>query len=472
MTTPDFDPFENLPPQMREMLSQLGGIENLLPQLQAIMFGAGAGPVNWDLARRVAMQIAADGDRSPTDDETARATQAMELAEHWLDAGTLPAPPDAGHIVVGRRTDWVDRALTSMRPLVEPVAAATTRSLIDLAAQQMPQAEHMLPPEMAGMLGNVDLSAVLRPMGATLAGMQVGQVVGQLATQLLGQYDLGVPTAERDTAFHVAVNVADAMAGWDLDAMEVSIALALHETAHRRLFHAVPWLQAHLHGLIAQFANGTQLDPEQMQRFADDLMIGVDPDDPDSMQRAMDRAGDFRMEPTDAQRRVLARLQGVICLVQAWARSEADRVAADRLPNLGRITEVLRRRRAERGDGEAMLASLLGLDLKPQDEAVGDRFVAEVTAMHGPDLLQRALDHPENLPDLDELADPARWLERMEADDAVPADASALFGDLDDAPVEQSASERMHDLDGGRGDDGGGDRGDDPDGVRGDDGNT
>ena len=446
MTTPDFDPFEHLPPEMREMLSQLGGVENLLPQIQAMMSGAGSGPVNWDLARRVAMQLAADGDRSPTDEEISRATQAMELAEHWLDTGTLPAPPDSGHIVVGRRTDWVDRALTSMRPLVEPVAAATTRALTELAVEQMPDAEQMLPPGLAGMLGNLDLSAMMRPMGATLAGMQVGQVVGQLATQLLGQYDLGVPTAGRGNAFHLAVNVTEAVAGWDLDPMEVSIALALHETSHRRLFHAVPWLEAHIHGLIAQFANGTQLDPGQMQRFADDLMIGVDPDDPDSMQRAMERAGDFHLEPTEAQRRVLTRLQGVICLVQAWARSEGDRVSADRLPNMPRITEVLRRRRAERGDGEQMLAGLLGLDLRPSDESVGDRFVAEVQALHGPDVLQRALAHPENLPDLDELASPDQWLRRMAAGDAVPDDAAALFAGMDEAPVEQSAQERLRDA--------------------------
>lgn len=446
MSTPDFDPFADLPPQLREMLAQLGGLDAILPQIQAMLAGAGAGPVNWDLARRVAMQVAADGDRSPTDAEVERGQQAMSLAEHWLDAGSLPAPPDSGHTVVGRRTDWVDRALTSMRPLVEPVAAATTRALTEIATEQMPQAEELLPEGMAGLLGDLDLGAMMRPMGATLAGMQVGQVVGQLATQLLGQYDLGVPTAGRDHAFHVAVNVSDAVEGWDLDPTEVSIALALYETAHRRLFHAVPWLEAHVHALIAQFANGTRLDAGQMQRFADDLMVGVDPDDPESMQRAMERAGDFRLEPTPEQERVLARVQGVICLVQAWARSEAHRVASDRLPNLDRILEVLRRRRAERGDGEQLLAQLLGLDLKPRDEAVGDRFVAEVTAMHGPDVLQRALAHPENLPDLEELASPDRWIERMAAGDAVPDDVSALFGDLGEAPVEHSADQRLADA--------------------------
>jgi uncharacterized protein (DUF2342 family) len=155
---------------------------------------------------------------------------------------------------------------------------------------------------------------------------------------------------------------------------------------------------------------------------------------------------------------VLARLQAVVCLVGAWARHEAARAAEGRLPSLGRIEEVLRRRRATRGDGEELLASLLGLDLKPDDETVGERFVVAVEAALGPAGLHRALAHPENLPDAAELADPASWLARTSADDLdVPADASELFGDLGDAPVEGTAEERAHeqDRDPGEDEDGG-----------------
>jgi len=92
----------------------------------------------------------------------------------------------------------------------------------------------------------------------------------------------------------------------------------------------------------------------------------------------MHKAARFKLEPTEAQRRVLERLQGVICLVGAWARHEVARAVQDRLPSLGRIEEVLRRRRATRGDGEELLSGLLGLDLKPEDETVGERFVEAV----------------------------------------------------------------------------------------------
>lgn len=452
------DPFEGLPPELRRMLEQFGGGQDMFAQLQSMLFGGGAttGPVNWDLARRVAFQLAADGDRNPTEAETTDATEAFLLAEHWLDEGSLPAPQDGGTVHVVRRSGWVDAALTAMRPVVEPVAAASTRALGELTGdlpEDLSGALEGLPPAFSQMLGGMDLSAILRPLGATMAGMQVGQVVGQLSRQLLGHYDLGIPTAPRSQALRIAVNAHEVFDGWDLDVREVSVALALHEAAHRRLFHAVPWLEAHVHGLVAQVANGTRVDPEQLQGMAEELMLGVDPEDPESLQEAMSRAADFRLQPTPEQERILDRLQGVVCLVQAWARHEVAHAATGRLTAMPRIEEILRRRRATHGDGEALLAQLLGLDLKPEDETVGDAFVEAVSSGRGTEGLRDTLAHPENLPDREELADPSQWLVRMAAGDAVPDDPSALFG-LGDAPVEASAEQRARDQSEDEDDDG------------------
>ena len=69
------------------------------------------GPVDWTLADRVARQVAAPDDRDPTEEETARLTEAVRLAEHWLDASALPAPPDAGRVRIGSRADWITDAI-------------------------------------------------------------------------------------------------------------------------------------------------------------------------------------------------------------------------------------------------------------------------------------------------------------------------------------------------------------------------
>jgi len=470
------DPFEGLPPELRAMLEQLGGpegIERMQQQLSSLFSGAlggvgsaaVTGPVDWALASRVALQLAEEGDRSATADELAHAQDAFELAEHWLDATPLPAPPDAGRLVVGTRRAWATAALTALRPLVEPVARAATNALVDLAREQFeqlaaedgfPELEQLqgMPPEVAELVQNLlggDPAAMLRPAGAAMAGLQAGQVIGQLSQQLLGQYELGVPTAPRAEAHHLAVNVADAFDGYDLDRREVDLVLALTEAAYRRLYHAVPWLEAHVRSLVARFAAGTTVDEERLREMSDELTLGVDPDDPESLRAAMERAASFRLRPTDEQLRILERLQAVVCLVGAWARHEVARAVEGRLPSLVLIDEVLRRRRATKGDGEELLAGLLGLDLQPDDEAAGERFVEAVEKALGPAGLHRALAHPENLPDSEELADPGRWLARTTDDLEVPHDVSELFGDLEEAPHEASADERHE-------------HGDDPDG--------
>ena len=492
------NPFADLPPELRAMLEQLGGPDALAQaqqQLQAMfggtMPGMGfpmpvrpTGPVDWELALRVALQVAAEGDRSATAAEVRRAQEAFDLAEHWLDATPLPSPADAGRLVVASRQTWVNAAVLALRPLVEPVARAATDAMIDLAREQLGELTsdgeldlgdlpglQDLPEALRPMLEQVlgsDPGELLRPAGAGLAGLQAGQVIGQLARQLIGQYDLGIPTAPRQEAHHLAVNVAEDLSGYGLYDTEVALVLALTEAAHRRLYHAVPWLEAHIGSLVALFAAGTVVDGERMREVAEELTMGIDPEDPDALAAAMERAASFRLTPTAEQLRVLDRLQSVVCLVGAWARHEVTRAAEGRLPAFGRIQEVLRRRRASRGDGEELLAALLGLDLKPDDESVGERFVVAVESQLGPEGLHRALAHPENLPDAGELADPARWLARTAEDEDTPEDLSALFDSLGDAPHEGSAQERMaaarDDGDGEVGDGGDGDGEDGEDG--------
>lgn len=443
------DPFEGLPEPLREMFEQMGG-EQLFAGLQQMFSsggfgGASTGPVDWNLARRIAIQLADEDDRDPTPEEERVANEAFGIAELWLDEGSLPAPPDAGRLEVSTRAGWAQAALEALTPLVDPVAAASMASMAELARQQMDGGalEQLGLGDLGGLFANFDPAAMLAPMGAMMAGMQAGQVIGQLSTQMLGQFDKGIPTAGRSRAFHVAVNVSEAFEGWELDLTEVAIVLALHEGAQRRLFHAVEWLESHIARLVAQFAEGMEVDPERLERMSRDLLGQVDPEDPASLERAMAAAADLTIEPTPAQQRTLGRLQALIGLVQAWARAEVDRAAADRLPNRVRIEEVLARRRATTGEGDRMLKALLGLDLRPPDDAIGDAFVAHVEAKGGPQALHRALAHPENLPDGVELADPDAWLARLAPTDTIPDDLGALFEGLGEAPAEPSAEERL-----------------------------
>jgi len=507
-----------------------------------------AGAVDWSLAERAAREVARVDDRPPTAEERGRLEEAFRLAEHWLDTGALPQPPDAGRTLVLDRDGWIDLAIPMFMRLIGPIAEASTEALVALAGRQLgelgrlleespdaldaglggpglealgldaeriseldlsmfgldgPQAEQLreqlrgllasgqgLGDLLRGALGAAghggagafggasaamsDPGALLRPAAATLNALQAGQVIGTLARQVHGHRDLGVPTGPRSTAGLVAVNVAATFDGYDLDATEVAVLLAVTEAAHRRLHHAIGWLDEHVIRLVGRFAAAMTVDESQLRGLAEQMEQDLDPDDPDAFQRAIERAGRLRLEPNEVQRGILTQLQVVVGLVGAWARHEARAAVTDRLPSLSRIEEVLRRRRAVEGDGEALLAGLLGLDLRPDDETVAERFVATVIDVLGTAGLEQALAHPENLPDAGELADPGSWLARNAADVEVPDDVAALLSGLGTAPTEASADERAaRTTDGAEDPPGGGPDAapetgpdDDPDGVR------
>jgi putative hydrolase len=461
--------------------------------------------VDWSLAERTARELAREGDRAPSAAEQTRLAEALRIAEHWLDATGLPAAPDAGVTRVLDRSAWIDTAIVQLRRIVDPIAGATTEALVGLASQQLDELGTLLddePDALGGALGDalggalggaldldrIDLTAfglspadadamreqlramlgpdgdvsallgatlgamrgqdpgaMLRPAAATLNALQAGQVIGSLARQVHGHRDLGVPTAPGSHAGLVAVNVAATFDGYELADDEIAVAIAVTEAAHRRLHHAVGWLDAHLETLIARFAAAMTVDEDQLRRVAEQVQQDLDPEDPEAFARALERAGRLRLEPNPAQRAILAQLQTIVALTGAWARHEARVAVAGRLPDLDRIEEVLRRRRATRGDGEELLAGLLGLDLQPPDEGVAERFVTTVLDVLGTDGLRRALAHPENLPDADELADPGSWLVRAVDEVDVPDDVGALLGELSElgaAPREASAAER------------------------------
>lgn len=400
------DPLDDLPEPLRQLLSQLGGA-GVLQQLRLIITAADEGPVSWTVARQLAAGTASPGDRPPTPQEQQRISAAHELAEHWLDEGTLPAPPDAGRLLVTSRVGWLEVAVPALRELIEPVASAAARTVAQFAARVPGENEPLL-----------------KRVAAVIMGIQTGHVLGVMARGVISGYELGVPSAPPGTAVHVPVNVEAAFAGYDLDPEELAVVLALTEGAYRRLYHAVRWLPGHVRDLVATFAAHTDTDPDPLIDAARSITADLDLDDPASIPRVLERVGEVPIRLTPAQERTLERLHTVLALIHAWARAAVREAARGRVPQLERIEEVLRRRRAEGGDGERLLAFLLGLDLVPREQRAGERFVAEVAARRGLGVLRRALAHPENLPDVEELADPARWLERLESAAALPDDLS------------------------------------------------
>lgn len=401
MTDPFGGAFGGFDPRMFEQVP-------LFRELAKVM-GWRSGPVNWDLAGQTAKALATEGaERAHGDRDAEEFAVAVRTAELWLDQVTA-LPEVDGPVRALTRAEWVALATSSegIGVYVEPMAEGAAAALGE-----------GLPEELRGMFGggaggDNPLAQAMGSFGAMLYGMQTGTIVGHLAGQLLSAYDLGVPTIDP----HIVATVGDAAArfveDYAFEPLEFRHWLALAEAAHRRQFAGVEWLQGEVAALVRRFAQAAEFDPTTM---LDQLGgLGIDPEDPSSLQRALEAPDAFRVEPSGEQQQVLGQLQALVSLTTAWTDTVVRAAAGDRLPSLGRIEEAIRRRRAEQGPGERFLTQLIGLDLTPAAVREAQAFCDAVVAARGQEGLDRVWRDRANLPSPAELTEPSRWLVRMAA---------------------------------------------------------
>jgi putative hydrolase len=363
------------------------------------------GPVNWDLAQQTAGSlVASTGPRG--DREGQELAAAVRVAEMWLDQVTgLEAVEGPVRSLTAEQ--WARDATTSegLGQLVEPLAAGMSQAL-----------SQGLPEQLRAMDSQPGLGDALRQsfgaMGAMMYGVQVGTIAGNLAGQLLGTYDLGVPVLDARTVGTVGDTYERFAQDYDVDPTEMRFWLALRESLFRRMYAGVPWLRPELSSLITEFATAADFNPERlMEQFG---AAGIDPSNLESLSSAL--GGDeFTVQPTTEQQRVLNRLQALVAFVEAYAEVVVGAASGKRLGAYGRIEEAMRRRRAERGPGERMLNQLIGLDLLPRQVRDARAFCDAVIAARGQAGLDRVWKDPKYLPNSTDFEDPSRWLVRMAA---------------------------------------------------------
>jgi len=110
----------------------------------------------------------------------------------------------------------------------------------------------------------------------------------------------------------------------------------------------------------------------------------------------------------------------VMSLLEGFSDYVMDRVGADLVYDVERISERFHARRAQRTGFEKVMMRLTGLDLKMEQYRLGEAFVAEVARARGSEGLRAMWRGPECLPDLEEIKAPELWLARV-MPDAGPA---------------------------------------------------
>ena len=296
--------------QLGQMLTQLG---QMLSQAQS----SGDGPVNYDLAAQMARQQLAATTSSLTGAQRAAVSDAVKLAELWLDTATA-FPSGATSTQAWSASEWVNASLPTWKRLCDPVAQRVSGAWLEA-----------LPEEMRNAAG--PMLAMLGQMGGLAFGSQLGHGLAQLAAEVLTSTEIGIPLGPDRVAALLPENIEKFTKDLDRPASEVMIYLAAREAAHHRLFVHVPWLKERLVGAVEQYARGIRVDASRIEELA----RGIDPSNPAAIQEAM-QSGLFTPETTPEQKSALARLETLLALVEGWVDAVVADAVGERLPGAGR----------------------------------------------------------------------------------------------------------------------------------------
>lgn len=422
------NPFEEL----FNMLSGQGSSEEmqgLMAAMQSMMSsftqpGATEGSgVQWagakDLARRV---VASKGDDPvPTSLDRSRVVDAVSLAEQWLDAAT-DFPRLTHSPAAWSRAEWIENTMPVWRQLVEPVATSIADAMVDAMTSH---SEDLGP--MAGL--QEMLSPALRASGGQMFGMQLGQALGQLAAEVLGSTDIGLPLDSHGSQQGVALiptNVSAFADGLDQSADDVLLYIALRESARQRLFHTAGWLGPQLLALVEQYARGISIDTSALEEAAGQLEGILDVAALESLSDQL-QTSLFTPHRSPEQQAVLARLETLLALVEGWVDDVVSEATRQWMPAAGPLAEVMRRRRASGGPAENTFATLVGLELRPRRMRDAANLWAAVRQARGASGRDALWSHPDVIPTTSDLDDPIGF---VSGDTTVDSQSDAFDDEL------------------------------------------
>lgn len=382
----------------------LGDLGQIFTQLGQMFSNSGtvmaggkeSGPVNYELARRVASSSIGFVAPIPATTNSAIA-DAVHLADTWLDGATA-LPAGATKAVGWSPNDWVDNTLQIWKRLCDPMA----QQISTVWASALPE-------EAKGMAG--PLMAMMAQMGGIAFGSQLGQALGRLSREVLTSTDIGLPLGPKGVAAILPDAVESFAAGLELPRSEILTFLATREAAHHRLFSHVPWLSSQLLGAVEAYAMGMKIDMSGIEELARDFNP-ASLSDPAAIENLLGQ-GVFEPKATPSQMQALERLETLLALIEGWVQVVVTAALGDRIPGAAALAETLRRRRASGGPAEQTFATLVGLELRPRKLREAAALWERLAEAVGADARDAIWQHPDLLPGAEDLDEPAGFIDRI-----------------------------------------------------------
>lgn len=377
-------------------------------------------PSHLELVSQLALSVAGDPNEPNIEPKDRIATEELSrVAElHVADVTGMSVVPSGASLSVQAlsRTSWVTYSLSSWRKTLEALIGAQATSAQGTSAQpDLPGSDL----ESFGEHGDEFARALqgwLTMLAPTLAAMQVGSIVGHLATRTLGQHDLLLPGDFRQGPAAVPRNRRQFATDWSLPENDVVLWTATNDIC----LHAVlsrAHVSARLFDLVVAHASSMRIDPSALQEQLGSL-AGKPPSDMAELAELFNDPGSLLgAADTDEARWHRQELETLVTVIRGYADWVTRTVAARAIGAASAIGEAMARARVDRSEYERAADGLIGVDQSPSLYERGRRFIEGVIEREGESDLARLWIAERNLPTPAELDAPGLWLERIKIDE-------------------------------------------------------
>ena len=368
------------------------------------------GPLQWDVARQIAMTTALNGNTAEANVDPADRIILETLApiaqlhvETHTGLSTNPTDHPRTLLVVNKST-WCHHTLEAYKPLFTTLASSL--SGVDV----MPKDSSELDSEdsMATMM-----AGLAKMMAPAMMGMSVGSMVGTMSQHAFGQYDIPLPREPIHQLLLVPSNINSFATDWSIPIDDVRMWVLIQElTAHAVL--GVNHVRETISATVRRYVAGFRPNPTAMfERMTGIEVTSSDPmamlqkflSDPSLILGAVRSKEQEALSPT---------LDAMIAAIIGYIDHSVDAVASRVLGGGSQIAEAVRRRRVESTSNDVFLEQLLGLRLTRQQLERGRTFIDGVVERSGNDGISQLFSAPGNLPTPSELDAPGLWLARLE----------------------------------------------------------
>ena len=380
---------------------------------------AGQGPLQWDVARQVAISTATNGTNTEANVDPSSRVSLEQLAPiadmHVRNYTGLTTCTSGGsgtalpNIVVTNHSTWVHHTLESYKPLFTQLATALSNPSV---AAPQPSTELDIETDQITAM----MSSLNKMMAPAMMGMSIGSMIGQLSLRAFGQYDLPIPREPRNQLFLVAGNVEQFANDWSIAVDDMRMWVLIHElTSHAVL--SVDHVRDSINQQISKYIAGFRPNPNALMERLTTMDLGTT--DPMAMMQK------FLTDPTiilgavrsPEQDRQAPVLDAMIASIIGYIDHSVDAISSLVLGGGAQIAEAVRRRRVESAPHDSFVEQLLGLRLTRQQVERGHGFASGVTERAGHDGLSQMFNKAGNLPTPNELDAPGLWLARIELQD-------------------------------------------------------